>query len=214
MKIIPDKYITPNIKDYDVVLYGMGINNSMYKGFANEIALNFPKVRELENATMYGAISKYGTVHCVKDSGIIFAACYCNNGGYKKKDDSSFIDYDHLKKCLTIVADNFHDKRICSPLIGYSKYDGNGDYDAILNIYKDIFKNIDIDIYPHYEYDFKEYIYHEVSKLAYKRKSGEMTMDEYIRERSKLEWKRKNGIFVKMPENYNYKEDNKKKKTI
>ena len=63
MRIIKNKQLIEDIYNYDVVLFGMGINNAMNKGFSYDIALNFPDVRVNENSTGYGDLRKYGKIH-------------------------------------------------------------------------------------------------------------------------------------------------------
>ena len=114
--------LLPKIKDYDVVLFGMGINNSFAKGLLEEIALNFPKVKEEENSlSAYGDRTKYGKIFTVNVDGIIFCACYMNDGGYnKKRKGSDYVDYDALQSCLRNVKKRYCSKRICAPIIGNS----------------------------------------------------------------------------------------------
>ena len=82
MMHIFEQVLTNHIFEYDVVLVGMGINNSFSRGFANEIAVNFPFVREEENRNSpYGDRNKYGTVCECRCDGYSCCVCDMRNGG-------------------------------------------------------------------------------------------------------------------------------------
>ena len=207
MRIIKDKQLIEDVHNYDVVLYGMGINNSMNKGLAYDIALNFPDVRDNENLTGYGDIRKYGNTHETNtEDGVIFCACYCYNIGLKKKTGGAFIDYDSLEKCLIEVHNKHKNKRIACPIIGQDKYDGEGDRDKIIEIFNRVFPdNCDITLYDFVQQDFKTERYKEAVSARKKYTDGEITKDEFKHLKKINEWKRLNGIFKEMPDEFEYK---------
>ena len=41
--------LLPKIKDYDVILFGMGLNHAFNQGFLYDLALNFPDIKKCEN---------------------------------------------------------------------------------------------------------------------------------------------------------------------
>ena len=49
INIIKGNDLINDIFDYEVILFSMGINNSMGNNFSYEIGLNFPQVKENEN---------------------------------------------------------------------------------------------------------------------------------------------------------------------
>jgi hypothetical protein len=63
IKIIHDTPLIGEVFNYDVILFVMGINNSMSNGFNYDIAINFPEVLESESKYQYGDLRKYGTIH-------------------------------------------------------------------------------------------------------------------------------------------------------
>ena len=204
MMHIFEQVLTNHIFEYDVVLVGMGINNSFSRGFANEIAVNFPFVREEENRNSpYGDRNKYGTVFECRCDGVIFCMCYMHNGGYRK--NKEYVSYEHLRKCLEHVAEKYKGKRIASPIIGSSKYDGNGDKDKILGIYSRVFQDCNIDVYDFVPEAVRDTTYREMILLKRKKKNGEIGVDEYNRAMNKLYWIRENGIFKQMPGDYRRK---------
>lgn len=207
MIAIFDEELIPHVHEYDVILYGMGINNSFSTGFANDIAINFPKVRKDENReSPYGDKRKYGDVYETECDGIRFCACYMHNGGYRKgKDGEEYVDYDALRSCIDKMSQKYRGKKIASPLIGSSAYDGNGDADRIMSLYEDAFKDCDIDLYLYDQKTLRDKIHAEIAELIERKKNGKVTKDEYDDALNRLYWKKDNGIFKEMPDGYKRK---------
>lgn len=205
-----------DVYDYNVILFGMGINNSMNKGFSYDIALNFPEVKENENNTGYGDIRKYGTIHETKISdSLIFCACYCYNIGLKRNENSVFIDYDALESCLNLVYSRYKGKRIAAPIIGQDSYDGNGDKDRILGIFNIVFADkADITVYDFIQQDFKKERYKEAVIARKNYMDGVISKDEFKHIKKVNEWKRLNGIYKEMPNEFEYKPRRKNKNKI
>lgn len=88
--------------------------------------------------------------------------------------------------------------------MGSDVYDGSGDKDNILSIYEKICGEIDITLYDYIQRDYKKDIFIEITVLHKKLKEKEVSLDEFIKIRSEIEWRRRYGIFKKMPENYKY----------
>lgn len=204
INIFDDELIC-HVADYDVILFGMGINNSFSGGFANEIAVNFPKVRDDENRdSPYGDKRKYGDVYETECDGIIFCACYMHNGGYRKN-GNEYVDYESLKLCIDKMSQKYKGKKIASPLIGASKCDGNGDKERIMSIYRDAFSDCDIDIYVCEQKSAREKAHSEIISLIEKKRKGEITRGEYDDAMNRIYWKKEHGIFKEMPEGYKRK---------
>lgn len=187
---------------YDVILVGMGINNSFSEGFAYDVALNFPDVKKRENSISgYGDKRNYGKVLQIPDSGITFCMCYMHTGGYRKN-DGEFVDYTALKNCLNYIADRMSGKRIASPLLGSSKFDGNGERGRLLKLYEEAFSDCDIDLYLYEQDTFDDRMYKKILELRKKNSLGEIGKEEFNSQYNRLMWMRKNGIFKEMPEDY------------
>lgn len=201
--------LLPTLSKGDIVLVPMGIYQSMNNGFAYDIALNFHEVRENEHKTGYGDKRKYGTYNVCKVDGITFVLCYIHNGGYSKK-DGVFVDYDCVRKCLIRLVKEFKGKTVKTIPIGAEKCDGNGDKDRILDIFNEFSdREIDFNIYLFEQEDTKHEIYKEINSLKKKLREGEISREEYKTLRNEVEWRRKNGIFKKMPKDFDYKSDKK-----
>ena len=195
-----------HIYSYDAVLVPMGINNSFNSGIREEIAVNFPFVRERENEFgRYGDKRKYGSVLIVESDGIAFCLCYVCDGGYNKRNFSEKVRYDDIESCLSRVKERFPGKKIASPILCHDAVDGGGDKERILGIFKSVFTDSDIDIYDYEQKDFGHECFKRIAELREMLKTKEITNEEYVKERSVIEWKRRNGIFKEMPEDYTYK---------
>ena len=96
--IVKDKFLIEDIKKYTIVLVPMSANNSMNSGFAYEIGLNFPPIREKVQTTPYGDRRKFGTVSVFMDEGITFCICFMHTGGQSKQ--AEYVKYDSLADCL------------------------------------------------------------------------------------------------------------------
>jgi len=206
MTIVKNKQLIEHIFEYDVVLFGMGINNAMNKGFSYDIAINFPEVKENEDSTGYGDTRKYGKIHITSiNQKLDVCACYCYNIGLKKNNNGVFVDYNALETCLETVSRDFRGKRIASPIIGQDEYDGNGDKEKIIAIYKKIFQNYDITLYDFIQQDFRRERYKEAVTIRKKYSDGEITKDEFKHLKKLNEWKRLTGIYKPMPDDFEYK---------
>lgn len=202
---IVKKRLIDCVYSYDVVLVGMGINNAFSRGFPSYVSACFPEVKETENEeSPYGDRRKYGTILPIKHDGIVFCMCYVHSGGYKKN-SGKFIDSENLKRCLSAVARKFKGKKIASPLIGTSPFDGGAPIEEIMGIYEDTFSDVDIDVYLFEDTTLNDDVYKKFSEARAKYHNREITKEEFSRQRNLLFWVRSNGIFKEMPEDYEHK---------
>ena len=79
--IVKDKFLIEDMKKYTIVLVPMSANNSLNSGFAYEIGLNFPPIREKVQTTPYGDRRNFCKVSEFKDEGITFCICFMHTGG-------------------------------------------------------------------------------------------------------------------------------------
>lgn len=212
INIIKGNDLINDIFDYEVILFSMGINNSMGNNFSYEIGLNFPQVKENENLSKYGDKKKLGTINETIVDDVIFCACYINNGGYKKDKDGKFIKYEDLRSCLKLINNKYKNKSIACPIIGSYKYDGNGDKDEIIKMFDQECCNCRIFLYDYNTDPYSERIFREIAALHQKLVDKKIDGNEFIKERGRIEWKRKMGIYKEMPENYIYIPRQNKKK--
>lgn len=200
INIIKDIPLINEVFKYDVILVGMGLNNSMYRGFAYEVRINFPEVLEYEKANSpYGDTRKMGKTMEIKSDGPIFCMCYvvASNG--------RFINYDALASSLRIVSEKYKGKKIASSIIGSTEFDGKGDKDKIVGIFEKAFTDCDIDVYDYVQKDYSREIFHEIAEIHKLYQDKKIDSKEYATRRSEIEWRRRNGIFKPMPDGYDYK---------
>ena len=201
--IVKDKFLIEDIKKYTIVLVPMSANNSMNSGFAYEIGLNFPPIREKVQTTPYGDRRKFGTVSVFKDEGITFCICFMHSGGQSKQ--AEYVKYDSLADCLDLININFKGKTVASPILGSTKYDGRGDKEKIINIFKEHCTDIDLILYDYEERNFMDEIYYRTTTITQKFRRKEITHEEMMAEIDTIMWEKFNGILKPKPDDYHYK---------
>jgi hypothetical protein len=204
IKIIEKERLIDNIFDYDIVLVPMSNNNSMQHGFKHEVAINFPSVRYEANKTAYGDMRKFGTIDTFESNHIQFCLCYMYTTPCYKQGGSDHVRYDDLRKCLYEVAERYNGYRIGMPVIGSSKYDGNGDRKRIFEIINETLSKLDVTVFDYDDYDDIHDIFVEIATVRQRLKDKEIDIKEYLRIRSEIEWRRRYGIYKPMPEGYTY----------
>lgn len=207
MEIIREQPLIENVFDNDVIIVPMGINNSFYNGFLREIALNFPNTIQADAKTPYGDKRKYGTIVVCEDSGIAFCLAYISNSGYRKHlDKKGVIDLNALENALKLISNKFKSKKIAFPLIYGTENDG------ILSIIEKSLPNCVV--YEYEQRDFAHEIFKEIAALRKRAMDKEIDSAEYTKIRSAIEWKRKNGIYKPVPDDYVYIPKNNKFKDV
>ena len=201
--IVKDKFLIEDIKKYTIVLVPMSANNSMNSGFAYEIGLNFPPIREKVQTTPYGDRRKFGTVSVFKDEGITFCICFMHTGGQSKQ--AEYVKYDSLADCLDLININFKGKTVASPILGSTKYDGRRDKEKIINIFKEHCTDIDLILYDYEERNFMDEIYYRTTTITQKFRRKEITHEEMMAEIDTIMWEKFNGILKPKPDDYHYK---------
>lgn len=201
--IIKDKFLIEDIKKYQIVLVPMSVNNSMNSGFAYEIGLNFPAIKEKVQTTPYGDRRKFGTVSVFKDDGITFCICFMHTGGQSKQFE--YVKYDSLADCLDLININFNGETIVSPILGSTKYDGRGDKEKIIGIFEEHCPDINLILYDYEERNFMDEIYYRTTTVTQKFRRKEITHEEMMVEIDKIMWEKFNGILKPKPADYHYK---------
>ena len=203
--IVRNKDLIYDVKNYDVVLVGVNIMNTKGNGFQYQVHLNFPKVYEAHRDTNYADVKKIGTVSVVPGEPT-FCLCYISKGRYRPDKVPDTVDYEGLESCLKLIADNFKGKKIASVLMGVSPYEGGGDKERILKIYKKVFKGMDITLYDYEQTDYLKDMNEEYKENARKRENNEITKEEYYNLKKDFLWRKHFGIYVPMPEGITYNE--------
>ena len=192
INIINQVPLIEKVFDYDVIIIGTGIHNALGNGFQYDIKINFPKVETTVKKTPYADPRKLGTVTVINETPI-FCVGFIHKGGYRKDLSPDYLNYDSLKEVLELINENFENKKIACPLLGCSKYDGNGDKNRVLEIFNKLSDRNEYFIYDYEQRDYREVnnekwneIISKVGKIPYE--ELRKLKDEYINIR-------KNGIY-------------------
>ena len=125
--------------DADVLLHQVNLQGVMGGGIARQIALTFPKVekeyREYNNKAL-------GEVLFVKTSNYVIGNCFSQTLNFD-------TDYNSLKSCLDKVVKYLENNNLSSIAIPYKYGCGiaNGNWDTVLNIFKEKLKDFTLKIY-------------------------------------------------------------------
>ena len=164
-----------HINDYDMVLIGTNVYCTLSQGVQREIALNYPYVRELNLSTKYGDISKMGTlIECKKENEpLILLLFICRGYPCKKVNGDDYLSYESLEKCLRLVNVMYKGKNIACPLLGCSRFDGNGNKEKVLKIFRETLTDVDITIYDYHQRSRNE------KQIATRKKELEVKQKDY-----------------------------------
>ena len=153
ISVVKDEDIMAHINEYDVILIGTNVYCTLSQGVQREIALNYPYVREQNFQTKYGDISKLGTIlEChVENEPLISLLYICRGYPCKKIHGDDYLCYESLEKCLRLINIKYKGLRIACPLLGCSRFDGNGDKDKVMDIFHNSLTNVDVTIYDYFQ---------------------------------------------------------------
>jgi hypothetical protein len=198
INIIENIPLINDVFKYDVILVGTSINNALGNGFQRQVKINFPVVDDINKTTNYGDIRKLGTVKVVNTTPV-FCLCYINKSKRRPDINPDYLDYISLENCLKLINDNFKGKRIASTILGLSDYEGNGDKNKIMDIFKQNSSDIDL-----YLYDYQQMDYEQERKdkwFSIVNNINNMSPEEYREQKKRFHWEDKFGIFKPIPEN-------------
>lgn len=147
MKLIKGKDAIFETDNYDVILVGTSVYDLLTHGFQGKIGKKYPHVIEANHKQSYGDLRRLGTRLTLEEEGkpIISLLYVCR---YPKKGLHS-LDYEALRQCFLTSAAEFKGKRIITTIIGANEFDGEGDREKILRMMRNVFKDVDIDVYDY-----------------------------------------------------------------
>jgi len=186
INVIKDVDIYDHLDEYDVILVGTNLYCTMSQGLQLKVMLNYPYVYNENLKTKYGDMEKLGTIlECKSDEKPTFCLCFMVKGFNFRPDlEKDYLSYDALEKCLSLVNIKYKGKRVACPLLGSSRFDGNGDKERIWDIFNKCNNDIDLTVFDYYQKsryeDMKEWYdkeketkkrdYNEYYKMVAKRK--------------------------------------------
>ena len=196
VQLIHNEQLINHIYEYDIILIGTSIVNTLGNGFQAQVKLNFPEVNLVNKSTPYGDLKKLGTI-CQVKSRPKFILMYITRGRRRPDLNPVFLDYEALEKCLSQVSESCKGKKVASTLIGSTIYDGAGDSERILGLFKQYFNDVDLDIYDVEQEDvFKQ------RKIKWHYVMDALGTPEFASRKKDFWWEDKMGIYMSKPEGY------------
>ena len=152
INIIKDVDIADHFSEYDIILIGTNIYCTMGNGVQLKVMLDYPYVYNKNLETRYGDPKKLGTVlECKEEGEPTFCLCFICKGNFRPDLCKDYLSYESLEKCLQLINVLYRGKKVAAPLLGASRFDGNGDKDNILKLFEDNIKDVDLTIYDYYQ---------------------------------------------------------------
>ena len=196
IKVVNGVDLYDHINEYDVILIGVDLYYRMANGIQLKVMLNHPHVFDRNLETKYADRDKLGSIiECKKESEPTFCLCFICDGNFRPDIQPEYVSYDALERCIRLVDKKYKGKKVACPLLGASRFDGNGDRDKCLSILKGNSNNIDLTVYDYYQKSRHE----EVTEVYYREQAVKLEdRDKYygmVKERKRLAEERfkKNG---------------------
>ena len=153
INVIKDEDIYLHFREYDIILIGTNIYCTMSQGIQLKVMLNYPYVYEKNLETKYGDMDKMGTIlECKSENEPTFCLCFITKGYNFRPDlEKDYLSYDALENALKLVNIKYKGKKIACPLLGSSRFDGNGDKEKILNIFKKALTDVECTVFDYFQ---------------------------------------------------------------
>ena len=153
INVIKDEDIYLHFREYDIILIGTNIYCTMSQGIQLKVMLNYPYVYEKNLETKYGDMDKMGTIlECKSENEPTFCLCFITKGYNFRPDlEKDYLSYDALENALKLVNIKYKGKKIACPLLGSSRFDGNGDKKKILHIFKKVLTDVECTVFDYFQ---------------------------------------------------------------
>lgn len=196
INIIKDVDLFEHVSEYEAVLIGTGIYCTMSQGIQLKVILEYPYVFDRNLETKYGDPEKLGTIlQCEQGEEPKFCLCYIYEGNFRPDLKKDYLSYESLEKCLSLVNILYKGKNIACPLLGTSRFDGNGDRDKIMEIFNRTLTDVNVTVYDYFQKsraeEMKEWVDNEKAVMKVDREAYYQMVAE--RKRKADERFRKNG---------------------
>lgn len=152
ISIIKDIDLYDHFNEYDIILIGTNIYCSMGQGIQLKVMLNYPYVYDKNLETKYGDMNKLGTIlECTKEGEPTFCLCFIVKGNFRPDLQKDYLYYESLEKCLKLINVLYKGKKVACPLLGASRFDGNGDKERIYKIFNECITDVDVTIFDYFQ---------------------------------------------------------------
>ena len=155
INVIKDIDLYDHLSEYDLILIGTNLYCTMSQGIQLKVMLNYPYVFNKNLETKYGDMEKLGTILDCKGNGDDepnFCLCFITKGFNFRPDlESDYLSYEALEKCLKLVNIVYKGKKIACPLLGSSRFDGNGDKERIYEIFNKCITDVELTIFDYFQ---------------------------------------------------------------
>ena len=153
ISIVKDIDLYNHFDQYDVILIGTNLYCTMSQGIQLKVMLNYPYVYNKNLETRYGDKDKLGTIlECKSENEPTFCLCFiCEGYNFRPDLGKDYLSYEALENSLKLVNIVYSNKKIACPLLGASRFDGNGDKDRIMEIFNRCLTDVDCTVYDYYQ---------------------------------------------------------------
>jgi len=187
IEIIKDIDLYDHFSEYDVILIGTNLYCTMSQGIQLKVMLNYPYVYNKNLETKYGDMDKLGTVlECTSEGEPTFCLCFITKGFNFRPDlESDYLSYEALEKCLRLVNILYKGKKVACPLLGSSRFDGNGDRDRIMEIFNNTTSDINLTIFDYFQRSRDEELTEVLRNESKVKETNREAYYEMVRKRKK-----------------------------
>lgn len=197
IKVVKDVDLYEHLGEHDIILIGTNLYCTMSQGIQLKVMLNYPYVYNKNLETKYGDINKLGTIlECSEENEPTFCLCFITKGFNFRPDlEKDYLSYEALEKTLKLVNIKYKGKNVACPLLGVSKFEGNGDRDKIMEIFNRCMTDVNLTIYDYYQKSREEEIKEMWGREEAVKKVDRGAYYKLVRERKKKAEERfkKNG---------------------
>lgn len=194
---IKDVDLFDHVREYNATLIGTNICYFMRNGIQRQVSINYPYVYDANMKTKYMDNKKMGTIlECKEDGEPTFILCFINNRLNTRPDiKPDYLSYESLEQCLKVINILYKGQHLASPLLGVSRFDGNGDKERIKEIFERCITDIDLTIYDYEQKSRSEMFLEKHKKELEIKKKDWFLYQKIVKERAarEKEIKKRNG---------------------
>lgn len=165
--------------DYDVILVGTNIYNKLCNGWQFDMKMKYPDIHKANLLTKYADESKVGKYITINDSNKpIICLLYINKSYFRPDLKKEFVEYEALEDCLHRINIEYRNKRVLCPILGVSKFDGNGDKEKLIKIFETKCPNLKLTLCDYEQISLKERKVNMIREIAKAKEKAKETKDK------------------------------------